>query len=249
VQHYLAKLDLAALGRPGWRAWRDPRAVQDLRAERRYIRRAGVALALSQRVADAMGRPAWPVPIAYTPPDQPLELVDRPVAVMLADWRWAPNQAALRVLLEAWQEVAARVAGARLLLAGRGMHPDGAGPLPDVDVVGAVARVEDVLERAAVVAFPCLPTSGPKVKVLEALAHGLPVVTTRAGIEGIEGGSQGAVVTDRAGFGNALAALLGDPERRSILAKAGRATVLAHHAPVPAARARVAAIAAALGDS
>ncbi|MDQ1375462.1 MAG: hypothetical protein QOJ09_2800, partial [Actinomycetota bacterium] len=162
VQHYLAKIDLRVLGERGLPT------VQSFRAERRYVRQADVALAFSERVASGMRRLVTVVPIAYEPPDRVLEPVDRPVAVMLANWRWPPNLAALRTLVDVWPDVSDRVAGARLLIAGRGIVPDAVGSLRGVEVVGEVARVEDVLCRAAVVAFPCPPTSGPKVKVIEA---------------------------------------------------------------------------------
>jgi glycosyltransferase involved in cell wall biosynthesis len=84
--------------------------------------------------------------------------------------------------------------------------------------------------------------------VLEALAHGVPVVTTPAGVEGLcLAEDEGAVVVDGGGFAQALAKLLADPDERRRLGATGRAAMVAHHAPVPAARARVAALRDALG--
>jgi glycosyltransferase involved in cell wall biosynthesis len=163
---------------------------------------------------------------------------------MVADWVWPPNKLALDQLLRSWSDVRRRVAGARLLLAGRGLQARVAAPESGVEVLGPVASSAAVLAKAAVVAFPCPPSSGPKIKVLEALAHGIPVVTTAAGVEGLVGATTGAVVVppdER--FGQELAALLLDPARRSALGRAGRAAVIAAHAPRPAARARVEACA------
>ena len=129
---------------------------------------------------------------------------------------------------------------ARLLIAGRGLTttdvPDG------VELVGEVATPSDVLRRAAVLAFPCPPTSGPKMKVLDALAWGLPVVTTAAGVEGIQVAGDTVAVTDDAGFAGVLSDVLDDPGRRAEMAAAGRAAVLAHHTPEQAATARLALI-------
>jgi hypothetical protein len=206
-----------------------PRDLQDLRAERR-LRRTWPVLAYSERVARWAGGAA--VPAALRVPVAPLPLVEEPVAVLAADWRWAPNRAALRSLLAAWAEV--DVPGARLLLAGRGGQAvSGRG----VTWLGPVADVAQVLAQAAVLAFPCPDTSGPKVKVLEAAAAGLPVLTTRSGAEGVA--TDGLAVSDVAGFGRALADLLRAPERRAGLAARARADVLAVHAPRPAARARL----------
>jgi glycosyltransferase involved in cell wall biosynthesis len=231
--HYQTSLDARALGRF---ALRD---VQDLRAEAYAAKKARLVLAYSERIASRVGGTF--VPIAYPFPERPLQPSADPVAAMVADWRWPPNQVALGDLLAAFDQVRDRSPTARLLLAGRGL--DQVGPLAGVKVLGEVASVSEVLSMAALVAFPCPPTSGPKVKVLEALSHGIPVVTTAAGIEGVVGASRGAVVTTTTRFADDLGALLADPERRAALGRAGRGAVLEAHAPRPAARARIEACA------
>jgi hypothetical protein len=231
--HYLTRLDRAAVG-----GWSLP-DVQDVRNERRAVRRAATVLALSTRVAEELGARAVDVPIAYPIPADPLPVVEAPVAAMIADWNWPPNQAALATTLAAWPAVCARVPGAQLLIAGRGATD--VGTLPGVRVIGAVARVDEVLQQTGVLTFPSPPSSGPKVKVLEALAHGVPVLTTKYGVEGLAVGVNDVAVTTPDAYAADFAALLADPERRAALAHAGRAAAVAGHAPVVAARARVAA--------
>lgn len=235
--HYLTALDDAALDR------RSARSVQDRRAERRAARTAATVLAYSPRVGAGCRAPAVTVPIAYRPPPDPVAPVDEPVAALLADGAWEPNRVAIDRLVRAWPDVRRRVPAARLLLAGRNLG--GVGAVAGVEVLGEVARAGDVLGRAGVVAFPCPATSGPKVKVLEALAHGVAVVTTAAGMEGIGPPGaplQGAVVTGADDLAPTLAGVLLDPGRRAELGAAGRSLVTAVHAPVPAARARVEAL-------
>jgi glycosyltransferase involved in cell wall biosynthesis len=211
---------------------------QDLRAERR-LRRAHPVLAYSDRVATWAGGTA--IPAAIRIPAAPLPLVEQPVAVLVADWRWRPNQEALEHLLRAWTEVS--VPGARLLLAGRGGR---AVTAPGVAWLGEVGDVNEVLEQAAVLAFPCPGSSGPKVKVLEAAAAGVPVLTTGAGVEGIH--DNNIEVTSLEGFGTALNRLLADPGRRAEQAIRARAGVAAVHGPGPAARARMEATQRLRGD-
>jgi hypothetical protein len=232
--HYSVALDRAAR-----RDWSPPH-VQDWRAEHRAVHHAGLVWTLSERVRRRVGR-GIVVPATLPMPDAALPVVDAPVVALLADWRWPPNVDAARVLLDGWPSIRARVTGARLLLAGRGASPVGA--VAGVEWRGEVPTTADLLAESALLAFPAPATSGPKMKVLDALAHGVPVVTTVAGEEGIAHGG-GAVVADVPGFADAVVALLSDPARRARLAAAGRAAVLAAHSPQVAAQQRVASLAA-----
>ncbi|MGH9106897.1 MAG: glycosyltransferase family 4 protein [Acidimicrobiales bacterium] len=219
-----------------------PSTVQLERSERRASRGASLSLVYSPRVGRALpGRKRY-VPVAYPVPAAALEPVDEPVAMMMADWLWPPNRFALARLMKAWPEVRASVPAAQLLLAGRNL-PRGLGELAGVKALGEVASSVDVLSQASVLAFPCPNSSGPKVKVLEALSHGLPVVTTPAGVEGLRLGSgDGAVVGELGDFAANLAALLKDPEQRAALGKAGRAAIEVGHSPLVSARALLDAI-------
>jgi glycosyltransferase involved in cell wall biosynthesis len=222
--------------------------LQDVRAERTLARRAGLVLAYSTRVARHLGDRAQVVPIAYPVPPEPLPVIEAPVAMLMADWLWPPNKMALDRLLGVWPQVKDLLPGATLLLAGRMLSRDAIGSVPGVKVLGSVGASVDVLSQAAVLAFPCPASSGPKVKVLEALAYGVPVVTTPPGVEGLVLGHQeGAVVAAPGDFARALADLLSSPERRALLAQSGRAAVLAHHSPVASAQARLDAFALAFG--
>ena len=244
TQHYLTNLDTKALGH------KRPADYQDLRAEARNARRADVLLAYSERVAKALGSRAVPVPMAYEPPAEVVPFVDQPVAAMVANWDWAPNRRSLEWLLQCWPRVRQRVPGSTLLLAGRHFDRAGLGTLAGVEALGAVEHSTDVLARAAVLAFPCPASSGPKVKVLEALSLGLPVLTTLAGAEGLAVTNNREIVLSSVNrFSDALAELLTDTQRRASIGAAGRQAIVDRHGPLPAARARVAALRQALGES
>ena len=232
----LTALDEAALGR------RTAAGVQDRRAERSAARRADLVLGCSERVAARLGgrlAPAgYPAPAAARAP------VDHPVAVVAADWRWAPNRWALDRLLRSWPAVRDVVAGARLRLAGTGL--DGVGTVAGVEALGRVGDTAALLAEAVAVPFPYPPTSGPKAKVMEALASGVAVVSTRWGFEGLADDAvrAGVVVDDGddvASFAAAVAGVLRDPGAAAVRGTAGRAAMLEHHSPVAAARARLAA--------
>ncbi len=239
VVHYATALDVPATPRR-WQV----SDLQDVRAERRAVRGSALSLVYSDRVAAYLRsiRPAdriAEIPIALRVPETPIEPLERPIALLVADWRWPPNRSALGMLLSAWPSVRDRVPGASLVLAGRG--ETGVGTLPGVEQRGEVPRSAELLAEAGVLAFPCPDTSGPKVKVLEACAAGLPVVTTPAGVEGLRLPADGVAVAPLERYADALVRALNTPAERMERAERARHAIRAIHAPAPAASARVAA--------
>lgn len=232
--HYRALLDAVSVRQ--LRPWHVRTSYEEIR----YSRGVRTVLALSDRVGRAAGRPTHVVPMTAPLPGSPMPIVEEPVAALLADWGWKPNQASLGHLLRIWPEVRRQVPGARLLLGGRNFPQHAVGLQAGVEPVGPVADSSEILARAAVLAFPCPPSSGPKAKTLEAMAHGIPVLTTRAGMEGIgllPGGE--AMVCGHRDFARRLAALLGNPADRASLAALGRASIVINHAPEVAAKAKL----------
>jgi glycosyltransferase involved in cell wall biosynthesis len=82
----------------------------------------------------------------------------------------------------------------------------------------------------AVFVCPILSGSGVRVKLLEAFAAGIPVVSTKVGAEGlaVKDGEFCALADDPAGFAARVVALLRDPERASEMAVRARAEVEAN---------------------
>lgn len=222
--------------------------LQESRAEGRAARRAHLVLTYSERVARHLPGDPHVVPMGYPVPSTPLSPVEAPVAYLVADWSWAPNKVAISRLLKVWPSVREAVPGARLLLAGHLADRESIGPITGVKLLGKVGTSAEVMSMASVLAFPCPASTGPKVKVFEALAHGLPVVTTPWGVEGLvaqEG--EGALVVQPKDFAKGLTELLLSPERRADVGGSGRAAVQKNHSPLAAARAHLNAFATTFG--
>lgn len=88
-----------------------------------------------------------------------------------------------------WPELRKKHTGMRFIVVGRN-PPKRLEQLAEVDprivVTGRVDDVRPYVRAAAVFIVPLLSGSGTRLKILEALALGTPVVTTSAGVEGID---------------------------------------------------------------
>jgi len=110
---------------------------------------------------------------------------------------------------------------------GRGARPellDAAARFPDhVCVEGYVPDLDQLLSSACALIAPVRFGSGIKIKVLEALARGLPVLTTSVGAEGIASGpDRGVLVDDDLDRLPELMHRLTDQEYNATLSRAAR---------------------------
>lgn len=157
----------------------------------------------------------------------PVGRTGSPTIVFIGTMSWGPNAAAARFLAqEVLPEVRRHIANARLVILGR--DPDretvALGQLPGVEVTGTVPDVTPFLTDAAVLAVPLEAGGGTRLKILEAFAAGLPVVSTAIGVEGID--ARPGVhfrLAERREFARALISLLNDRPAATTLASAARA--------------------------
>ncbi|ADB73193.1 glycosyltransferase [Geodermatophilus obscurus] len=101
---------------------------------------------------------------------------------------------------------------------------DGVGEIPGVKLTGEVPDVTAELAEASVVVVPLRFGGGTRIKVIEAFAHGVPVVSTTVGCEGlnVEDGRHVLLADDPPSLAAACLRLLEDEERRTALsAQAG----------------------------
>ena len=93
-----------------------------------------------------------------------------------------------------------------------------------IEVTGYVPDLIPYLERAALMVVAVRAGGGMRVRILEAFARGIPVVTTTVGLEGIEAqpGKDILVEDSPAEFAKAILNLMYDPELSTQLAKNGR---------------------------
>jgi glycosyltransferase involved in cell wall biosynthesis len=104
-------------------------------------------------------------------------------------------------------------------------------PTSGIVVTGYVADLKPVLRQSGVLIVPVHSGSGMRVKILEAFARGIPVVSTRVGVEGIDAssGEHLLVADEPRDFARAVVELLRDRATASRLAHAARQFVEANY--------------------
>jgi glycosyltransferase involved in cell wall biosynthesis len=127
------------------------------------------------------------------------------------------NLEGLRLFLDAqWPQIRRTVPSAQLIVAG-GLAMDRV-----IDGVRFVGRVDDLWQdfyrRCSLIVNPCVSGTGLKIKTVEAMSYGLPVVTTDEGCSGIESAvGQGAYALPITSpqFHQTCATLLQDDDARA----------------------------------
>jgi len=96
--------------------------------------------------------------------------------------------------------------------------------LPGVDVTGTVPDVWPYYDQATVFIIPLRLGGGTRLKIVEAMAMGLPVVSTTIGAEGLDvhPGEDILIADDAASFTQSVLQLLSDPDLRAHIAEGGR---------------------------
>jgi len=103
--------------------------------------------------------------------------------------------------------------------------------VPGVTLIGDPADLAPFYARATVALIPLAQGGGTRLKVLEAMAMGVPVVATAKAVEGLDVVPDGTFLlaeTD-ADFVTALQRLTADPQLAGRLIDAGRRFVFEHH--------------------
>lgn len=229
------------LRRPWTREFRD--TVELALAERAAIRRHRHLVASSPLIASELRRVAPDAdvvraPLSLDPRYYPQAALAEPVAGLIGHGAWRPTrEAMIRVVERVWPLVRRRQPRARLLIAGRGLDFLRGRDLGDgVELVGEVESGAEFLGGVGLLLFPLTRGSGMKVKTLEAIASGVPVVTTPAGAEGIDAGEGVIVADDDESLAAEAARVLGDAGERRERGAAARTAFLRQYSPEPATR-------------
>lgn len=167
------------------------------------------------------------------PPD-PEQMVSAPhphVLVFVGTFGYPPNVQGLEWFVRhVWPELRRQQPESQLHVIGSGPREavTALASVPGVTLVGKVRHTEPHVTRGVVSIVPLLVGMGTRIKILESLACGRPVVSTRVGAEGIDlGEEQGLIRVDEPLLmARRLVELLADPHTALQRAAVGRRAVL-----------------------
>jgi glycosyltransferase involved in cell wall biosynthesis len=157
-------------------------------------------------------------------PSNPLPASD---LVFVGAMDWLPNiDGAIWFMQEVFPLIRSARPTTTITFAGRNPSPEIRG-LSEVHVTGTVPDVRPYLWGASVSIVPLRIGGGTRLKIYEAMAAGVPVVSTRVGAEGlaVTDGRDIRLADDAQGFARNVLQLLGDAADRSAMADAARELV------------------------
>lgn len=141
--------------------------------------------------------------------------------VYLASFDWLPNRQGLDWFLkEVWPLVKALVSDAEFHVAGRGLPPRYLHYRGErLKFYGEINSPLEFLLGGKITVIPLLSGSGVRIKLLEALALGIPVISTGIGAEGVNvvNGEHLLIADNPREFAHAIALLLDDEVLRITL--------------------------------
>lgn len=190
----------------------------------------------AERVSDECPKLVLPVPMEAESP----KVIDKtePVSILwLGSFDWPPNLEGMTWFLEqVWPAVIEELSG-RVRLEIAGSNPPAAVSSrhdgEDVVVHGYVESLTGLKHRSEILIAPLLSGSGVRVKVVEGLAAGIPVVATTKGAEGLTAvpGRDLLIGDSPEAFGEALRRLVESPALREEVSRAGQDYIRSTHDP------------------
>lgn len=168
----------------------------------------------------------------FCPSDEPY---DPDTISFIGRMDYYPNQECMaRFCDQTWRLLKTRRPNMKLLIVGADPSPEmrKLGDIPGVTVTGSVPDVRPYIRKSTLMVAPLNIARGTQNKILEAMAMGVPVVTSSIAAGGVDAESvKHFLVADTPGeYADAIMRIVNNPQERDRLATAGRERMLSNHA-------------------
>ena len=166
--------------------------------------------------------------------ESPFAFVHRPLSIFhIGSMEWQANeQGVMWFLKKVWPRVLSAQPNVKFHLAGKGLSKtDPRFFQTGIVNHGEVDDAEVFMQSRGVMIVPIQAGSGIRIKSLEAMALGVPVVSTSIGAQGltVESGTQMIIADDPEGFADGIIQLLLNPAASQAMTQQARAYVEQHH--------------------
>ncbi len=107
--------------------------------------------------------------------------------LFVGNFKWLQNREAVMILVNnIWPEIKKKIRDAKLWIVGRYPTNDILRYASDsIEITSDIADIRDAYNQSDILLAPIYGPGGTRYKILEAMATGIPVVTTSTGIEGL----------------------------------------------------------------
>jgi polysaccharide biosynthesis protein PslH len=225
------------------RSWRERKTLWQMRRATAAILRGvhnlrffSPRLSERARAYDALAH-HWVVPFALDASHyEPVTLTAEPIVGLIGSMHWPPSRsAAERLITRVWPRVREQIPQARLIVAGWGAdrYLDAHAGVPGLELRANIDHPRDFFSQVAVMAYTPGRGSGMKIKVMESMAFGVPVVTTAEGVEGlaVEPGVHAHVAEEDDRLADRIVELLRDRRAAEQMREAARALIVDRYNP------------------
>ena len=165
----------------------------------------------------------------------PVPTVERPVLLFVGTLHYEPNIEGLRWFFsKVWGEIKEEIPDVEMLVVGRNPTEEiiSLTRKNGVKLLSDLPNITEAYEAASLAIIPLLSGSGTRIKILEAGAYGIPIVSTDKGAEGLalQDGEHGWIVPqDPDDFATACIEALVSPDKRANSAQCLRDFVIKNH--------------------
>ena len=166
--------------------------------------------------------------------ERPFAFIHQPLSLFhIGSMEWQANeQGVLWFLQKVWPLLLVKYPQAQFHLAGKGLSKSDP-RFFQTGVVnhGEVPDAEDFMHQHGIMVVPIQAGSGIRIKTLEAMALGVPVVSTSVGAQGLSvtSSTEMFIADQPQQFADAIATLLANPAQAQTLTTQARAYVEQHH--------------------